>query len=202
MNTARDLLLITLDPEHGAPADQGALSLALAGGELIDLMSVEAVAVPGERVVPGLAPSQDDDMLSQAVSSLVREQPYELVDDWLWRRGRGLAAEYVTRLRAEGLVARKPHRSMPARLMPGRPETLASAARRAAVARWEEGEPVLQALAAALRRGDESAVDASGLPDPVVTVLAAVGGAELELEAERQRRSVENAAFDNIWRGA
>ncbi|MEU6658750.1 GPP34 family phosphoprotein [Streptomyces sp. NPDC046821] len=197
MNTARDLLLISLDREHGVPADQGALSLALAGAELIDLMSVEALTLTGERIVPGLAPAQGDDMLRKAVSSLVREAPYELVDDWLWRRGSGLAAEYVTVLQGEGLLARKPHR-----LMPSPPETVDSAARQVAAARWADGEPVLLALAAALRRGEEPTVDASGLPDPVVAVLAAVGGAELELEAERQRRSIEDAAFDNIWRGA
>ncbi|WP_372346668.1 hypothetical protein [Streptomyces sp. KL116D] len=37
--------------------------------------------------------------------------------------------------------------------------------------------------------------------DATVTVLAAVGNAVMELEAVRQRRSVENAAFDNVWRG-
>ncbi|MEU6657559.1 GPP34 family phosphoprotein [Streptomyces sp. NPDC046821] len=197
MNTARDLLLISLDREHGVPADQGALSLALAGAELIDLMNMEALAVQGERIVPGLAAAHGDDMLSQAVSLLVRAEPYELVDDWLWRRGSGLAAEYVSVLQGEGLLARKPHR-----LMPSPPQTAESEARRVAAARWKEGEPVLLALAAALRRGEEPAVDVSGLSDPVVAVLAAVGGAELELEAERQRRSVEDAAFDNIWRGA
>ncbi|MFE4552342.1 GPP34 family phosphoprotein, partial [Streptomyces sp. NPDC056785] len=34
----------------------------------------------------------------------------------------------------------------------------------------------------------------------VGTVLDAVHDAETELEAVRQRRSIENAAFDNIWR--
>jgi hypothetical protein len=33
-------------------------------------------------------------------------------------------------------------------------------------------------------------------------VLAAVHQAVTELAAERQRRSIETAAFDNIWRGA
>ncbi|MFJ5677458.1 hypothetical protein [Streptomyces sp. NPDC093097] len=33
------------------------------------------------------------------------------------------------------------------------------------------------------------------------TVLAAVNGALMELEAMRQRRAIEQAAFDNIWRG-
>ncbi|MGD6740874.1 GOLPH3/VPS74 family protein [Streptomyces sp. BH106] len=199
MNTARDLLLVSMDREHGVPADQGALSLALAGGELIDLLGVEAVAVTGERIVPGHAPAQDDELMRKAVASLVREEPYELVDDWLWRRGRGLAAEYVDALRAEGLVVRTSHRL---RLKPDRPESVPSAARQAAVDRWEGGEPVLGALVAALSQGEGEAVEVSGLSDAVVTVLAVVGGAELELEAERQRRSVEKAAFDNIWRGA
>ncbi|MFF2650169.1 GPP34 family phosphoprotein [Streptomyces sp. NPDC058045] len=197
MNTARDLLLISLDRALGAPADQGALSLALAGAELIDLMAAEAVSLQGERIVPGLAPEQEDELLRRAVSSLVREAPYESVDEWLWRRGRGLAAEYVAVCQAEGLVARSAHR-----LMPNPPRTVESAARQAAAARHAEGEPVLLALSTAVRRDDEPTVDASALSDPVVAVLAAVGGAELELEGERQRRSIEDAAFDNIWRGA
>jgi hypothetical protein len=195
MNTARDLLLISLDRDLGTPADQGALSLALAGAELIDLMEAEAVAVEDDRVVPRLAPTPDDDLLRRAVTSLAREEPYEQVDDWLWRRGRGLAAEYVKALRGEGLVERGSRR-----WMPNPPRTVDSAARRTATARWADREPVLQALDAAVRKGDESEVDASALSDPVVAVLAAVGGAQLELEAERQRRSVQDAAFDNIWR--
>jgi hypothetical protein len=37
--------------------------------------------------------------------------------------------------------------------------------------------------------------------EAVVTVLAAVGDAVMELEAVRQRKAIEDAAFDNIWRG-
>ena len=37
--------------------------------------------------------------------------------------------------------------------------------------------------------------------DAVDTVLAAVDDASVELAAERQRRSIEQDAFDNIWRG-
>jgi hypothetical protein len=33
-----------------------------------------------------------------------------------------------------------------------------------------------------------------------VTVLGAVNDAVTELAAERQRRNIEEAAFDNIWR--
>lgn len=37
--------------------------------------------------------------------------------------------------------------------------------------------------------------------DTTATVLAAVNDALMELEAVRQRRAIEDAAFDNIWRG-
>ncbi|GAA3295762.1 hypothetical protein GCM10020295_23700 [Streptomyces cinereospinus] len=40
--------------------------------------------------------------------------------------------------------------------------------------------------------------DAAG--GPAVTVLAALGDALTELEAVRQRRRVEQDAFDNVWR--
>jgi len=35
----------------------------------------------------------------------------------------------------------------------------------------------------------------------VATVLAAVNAAVMELGHVRQRRAIEEAAFDNIWRG-
>ena len=34
-----------------------------------------------------------------------------------------------------------------------------------------------------------------------MTVLATVGDAVMELDAVRQRRDIEQAAFDNVWRG-
>ncbi|NUP32045.1 MAG: GPP34 family phosphoprotein, partial [Streptomycetaceae bacterium] len=37
--------------------------------------------------------------------------------------------------------------------------------------------------------------------EPVDIVLAAVGDAATELKAVRQRRDIEQAAYDNIWRG-
>ena len=37
--------------------------------------------------------------------------------------------------------------------------------------------------------------------DAVTTVFAGVDDAVMELEAVRQRRAIEDAAFDNIWRG-
>ena len=62
-------------------------------------------------------------------------------------------------------------------------------------------EPVLAALAAAVGLREEPA---GGLPDAlgeaVVTVVATVADAVTELEAVRQRRSIEKAAFDNVWR--
>ncbi|MFF0738988.1 GPP34 family phosphoprotein [Streptomyces sp. NPDC004111] len=44
--------------------------------------------------------------------------------------------------------------------------------------------------------------DAPGLGDEAVTtVVAVVNDALMELEAVRQRRTIENAAFANLWRG-
>jgi hypothetical protein len=86
----------------------------------------------------------------------------------------------------------------------GRPQPVDSPARRAAADRWAAHEPVLTALAATLgieeapvaRAADDEALEDEALE----TVLAAVSGAVTELEAVRQRRRIEDAAFDNIWR--
>ncbi|MET7442896.1 hypothetical protein ABZS63_38460, partial [Streptomyces sp. NPDC005568] len=49
---------------------------------------------------------------------------------------------------------------------------------------------------------DESEEDTLDITDDgVATVLAAVNDAVMELEAVRQRRAIEDAAFDNVWRG-
>ncbi|CAM5714501.1 hypothetical protein SBADM41S_07433 [Streptomyces badius] len=37
--------------------------------------------------------------------------------------------------------------------------------------------------------------------ETVTTVLATVHEAVMELEAVRQRRTIENTAFANVWRG-
>jgi hypothetical protein len=77
-----------------------------------------------------------------------------------------------------------------------------SPARRHAADRWASGEPVLAGLAAAVRIHGGPATDRARLADgPVLTVLATVNDAVTELEAVRQRRRIEDAAFDNIWRG-
>ncbi|GAA0449150.1 hypothetical protein [Streptomyces olivaceiscleroticus] len=60
----------------------------------------------------------------------------------------------------------------------------------------------LAALAAAAGIHDKPAEDSPGVADDaVVTVLAAVNEAAVELEAVRQRCTGEQAAFDDIWRG-
>ncbi|MFC9954782.1 hypothetical protein ACFVIN_30900, partial [Streptomyces prasinus] len=71
--------------------------------------------------------------------------------------------------------------------------------------------PVLTALAAAAGVGarydgdpGEDSGDRDDLADlgddRIVTVLAAVNEAVVELAGVRQRRAVETAAFDNVWR--
>jgi hypothetical protein len=201
MTTPRDLLIVTLDVPGNRPVEQGDLSLSLAGAELVDLIAGEALSLDGDRIVPGVASDTGDRLMDQAAESLVRNPPYETVDDWLWRRGRGLAAAYVEELRDRGLLlAGRRHRWTPGGGS-GRVEAVDSPARHAATDRWAAREPVLATLAAALGieavPGEQIAV-----PDDeaVVTVLAAVAHAVTELEGVRQRRRIEDEAFDNIWR--
>ncbi|MFG3281830.1 GPP34 family phosphoprotein [Streptomyces sp. NPDC048111] len=235
MTTARDLLIVSMDTTTGAHSvGQGDLSLALAGAELLDLADAFALTLDGDRIVPGPPQSGlNDRQLSQAAAALVRQEPYESVEDWLWRRGRGLYAEYLAALETDGGVTREQHRWIP--LRSGRAAVTDSPDRRAAVERWTSGEPVLAALAVAARLRDQASEgpqgpegsegpEGPGRPeefeglegfdrpegpealaalagDTVVTVVTAVDDAVTELAAVRQRRSIEDAAFDNIWRG-
>ncbi|MER5912930.1 GPP34 family phosphoprotein [Streptomyces sp. NPDC001982] len=199
MTTPRDLLIATLDAAPEPPVEQGELSLALAGAELLDLLDAEALSLDGDRIVPRLQPVLGDLLLDAAAGALDRQAPYESVEDWLWRRGRGLYAAYFAALEKDGLVARRRHSILPIRT--GRTELVDSPDRRRAAERWESDEPVLGALAAAIGIHDEPAEDfADRVDEAVVTVLAAVNDAVVELQATRQRRSIEEAAFDNVWR--
>ncbi|MFB7599270.1 GPP34 family phosphoprotein [Streptomyces sp. NPDC056160] len=203
MSTPRDLLYVTLDVPGDRPVEQGDLSLALAGAELVDLLAAGAVFLDGDRIRPGLRTATDDRLLDAAEAALIGEAPYESVEDWLWRRGNGLAASYGAALDAAKHPGGSRHRRRPGRAAAGPAATAAPAARQDAAGRWAAREPVLVALAAAL--GIEPEATGAEPPaepddDAVVTVVAAVADAVTELEAVRQRRRVEDAAFDNIWR--
>jgi hypothetical protein len=196
MTTARDLAIVVLDVAADKPVEQGDLSLVLAGAEVLDLLDARALALDGDRILP-LAPSPTGDrLLDEAAEALARQEPYESVEDWLWRRGRGLSAAYVDDLERAGLTARSRGRRFP--LRSGRTELVDSPDRRQAEERRTAGEPVLAALVSAAGIGDEPAGE---LADDAATVLAAVGDAVMELEAVRQRKVIEDAAFDNVWRG-
>ncbi|MFJ7965595.1 GPP34 family phosphoprotein [Streptomyces sp. NPDC096324] len=203
MTTANDLFIIALDLKH--PVGQGDLSLALAGAELIDLIDAGSVAVDGDRIVPGGPPPPGDRFLDEAAAGLTREAPFERIEDWLWRRGRDLSAAYQAALEENGEL--KPQRSSRLSFGSESLEPVDTPNRRRAVERWEENEPVLTALVAVLsiedeRSDDEPSDDETGLDDEAVTtVVAAVHDAVMELEAVRQRRTIENAAFANLWRG-
>ncbi|MGW4028846.1 GPP34 family phosphoprotein [Streptomyces sp. NPDC004838] len=200
MTTPRDLLIAAMDIAPDRPVERGDLSLALAGAEAIDLLHAQAIALDDDRIVPGYRPPIADRLLDEAAASLVREAPYESVGDWLWRRGRGLSAAYLAALEAEGQFTRRRRHGLPfgtGRLVPAD-----SPDHRRAAARWTSDEPVLAALAAAVGiRGTRTEDAPIVTDDAVATVLAAVNDALLELEAVRQRRAIEGAAFDNIWRG-
>lgn len=198
MTTAQDLSIIAAAPDADPALEKGDLSLALAGAELIDLMDVQAVALDGDRLVPGAAPRIEDALLLDAASALSGRPPYETVEDWLWRRGPELAERYRHALEAAGLAA--PQRSH----RPFRKDRAAetdTAALRRANDRWSAGEPVLAVLAAAAGIGEVSDDTLAGLEDDQGAVLTGVHHAITQLAAERQRRSIEGAAFDNIWRG-
>ncbi|MGW2231323.1 GOLPH3/VPS74 family protein [Streptomyces formicae] len=198
MTTAKDLFIIAMDLEHSV--GQGDLSLALAGAELIDLIGAGAVAVDGDRIVPGGQPTLDDQFMSEAASGLTQQAPYERIEDWLWRRGRDLSAAYQAAMEKNDEL--KPQRGGRLPFGSQRVELVDTPARRRAADRWKEKEPVLASLASVVGIGDERTDDEPGLDDEAVTtVLAAVHDAVMELEAVRQRRTIENAAFANLWRG-
>ncbi|GAA1928666.1 GOLPH3/VPS74 family protein [Streptantibioticus ferralitis] len=201
MTTPRDLLIGAIDMASSRPLGRGNLSLALAGAELIDLLNAEAIRLDGDRIVPTYRPAIADRLLDEAAATLVQEAPYESIDDWLWRRGRGLSAAYLAALQAEGqLTQERRARWTPFRA--GQMVLVDSPARREAADRWTSDEPVLAALAAAIGIRDKQNEDSpSPADDPVATVLATVDDALKDLEFERHRRAIDEAAFENIWRG-
>ncbi|GAB2985606.1 GPP34 family phosphoprotein [Streptomyces pseudoechinosporeus] len=200
MTTPRDLLIIAMDLTASRPLEQGDLSLALAGAELIDLLEAQAITLDGDHIVPSDRRAIADRGLDEAASSLARQSPYESVGDWLWRRGRGLSAAYLAALEAEGQLTRQ--RRLWMIFQPAHLVLVDSPARRRAANRWASDEPILTALAAAVGIGDKPTGESPGVADDAVaTVLAAVHDAVRSLEAERQRRAIEEAAFDNVWRG-
>ncbi|WP_330263202.1 GOLPH3/VPS74 family protein [Streptomyces griseorubiginosus] len=200
MTTARDLAIVALEVARNRSLEQGDLSLALAGAELLDLVDAGAIALDDDRIVPGPQAATGDRLLDEATTSLVRQEPYETVEDWLWRRGSELAAAYVDDLEKIGLTTRRRGGRLP--LLSGRTVPVDSPARSGAEERRASGEPVLAALAAAAGVDDkEPEFDEKLVGEAATTVLAAVGDAVMELEAVRQRRAIESSAFDNVWRG-
>ncbi|GGT31440.1 GOLPH3/VPS74 family protein [Streptomyces chromofuscus] len=201
MTTARDLALVVLGLPPGHTVEQGDLSLALAGAEAVDLLAVGALTLDGDRLVPDGRAATGDRLLDHALASLARHEPHPVVRDWLWRHGSELADTYAEDLERAGLLVQPRRRGL--RLRSVRTVPADSPERRRAQERLDSGDPVLTALTAVLGTGDGPSVP-GGSPagdDAVATVLAAVGDAVTELEAVRLRRGVEDAAFDNMWRG-
>ncbi|WP_399894920.1 GPP34 family phosphoprotein [Streptomyces sp. BBFR51] len=199
MTTAHDLTIVSLEVGSEYPVERGDLSLALAGAELVDLLDAGRVSLDGLRLRPA-SPSQSGDPLLDAAALLVAEEPAESVEDWLWRRGRGLAVEYLAAAGADDGGRRRSRWTV--RRTADRPAPADPSARRKATERWSLGDPVLVGLAAAVGIRHESADQvADPEDDGIAAVLATVNDAVVELAAIRQRRSIEEAAFDNIWRG-
>lgn len=200
MTTAKDLFIIAIGPTPQHAVGQGDLSLALAGAELVDLIGAGVVSVDEDHIVAGGASAPDDRLLAEAAAQLVRQPPHELVEDWLWRRGRDLAATYQADLEGNGDLASKRSGRLP--FSPQRVVPADTPVHRRAADRWQRKEPVLTALASVLGISHEGSDDEPRLDDDAVTaVVAAAHDAVMELEAARQRRTIENATFANIWRG-
>ncbi|MEU6668737.1 GPP34 family phosphoprotein [Streptomyces sp. NPDC046727] len=198
MTTPQDLFLVSLDIPREQPVQQGDLALALAGAELIDLLGARALTLRDGRIVPGPVVTTGDRLLDEAGAALDRTEPYETVEDWLWRRGQGLATAYRDALESEGQLTGKRRRRLALR---DRDDPQADTpARRHAADRWWSHEPVLAGLASTLGIPDDRPAAPEPDDEAVVTVLVAVGDAVTELEAVRERRRIENVAFDNIWR--
>ncbi|MFJ6907556.1 GPP34 family phosphoprotein [Streptomyces griseoluteus] len=200
MTTPQDLLFVALDVPADRPVEQGDLSLALAAAELLDLLAAQVVTLRDDRIVPLSGHLTGDPMLDKAAASLIRAEPYESAEDWLWRRGDGLSAAYRDELEHTGPAGsglrqlfRRADRSV---------ERTDSDARRHAADRWARHEPLLVGLASALGIGEPEHEEpaANTGDDRVAVVLAALGDALTELEAVRQRRRIEEDAFDNVWR--
>ncbi|MCB5182319.1 GOLPH3/VPS74 family protein [Streptomyces antimicrobicus] len=211
MSTAKDLFLMALDPKPQHPVGQGDLSLALAGAELIDLIEARTVTLDGDRIVPGDgAPVPSDGLLAEAASALTRRPPYERVEDWLWRRGRDLTAAYESALEGEGRITRTrvgrspfaPTRLVPAGTpaSPTAPDPDRHHSALTTLASLVGLAPPPPTTPPTTPTDDGGPGPGPGTDDATTTVLATVSDAVTELEAVRQRRSIENAAFANIWR--
>ncbi|MFJ9668021.1 GPP34 family phosphoprotein [Streptomyces sp. NPDC101219] len=196
MSTPKDLLIVAL--QDGGPVTQGELSLGLAAAELIDLLRVPAARLDGGRIVPGHLPGPADPLLEEAAAAFATDDPYERVDDWLWRRGEGLAVAYLDALESDGTLERRGGRPF----RDGERVLTDSPARREASDRRDAREPVLLTLAeiVGLADGPDGGDRPQVIDYAVERVLGAAEEAVQELEAERQRRLIEQAAYDNIWR--
>ena len=157
MTTARDLLTVTMDMPSTQPVERGDLSLALAGAEVVDLLRLRAVTLRRDRLVPGTPGPDRGPAARRGVASLVRQAPYETVEDWLWRRGRGCRPRIWPPSRTEGQLTRQRQRRW---LVFGGSQMVLvdSPGRRRAAHRWAADEPVLTALATSI--GVSGAVDA------------------------------------------
>ncbi|MZE68812.1 GPP34 family phosphoprotein [Streptomyces sp. SID5789] len=197
MATAHDLSALATSPDTDAGLEEGDLSLALAGAELLDLVDVQAALLVSDRILPVVSPRHVDTMLAEAASAIVQNSPYETVESWLWRRGRDLVARYRAALEvtASGESART-YRHPFRRAHPVVDPTVL----RHATDRLASGDPILVGLAASVGLAEPPAREAEGLSADEATILTVVHGAVTELAAERQRRSVEHGAYDNIWR--
>ncbi|SHM20630.1 GPP34 family phosphoprotein [Actinacidiphila paucisporea] len=187
MTTARDLLFVAMDMPSARSLERGDLSLALAGAELIDLLGLGLAALDGDFVLPTGRQDAGDPQLDLAAAALAPAADGETVEDWLWRRGRGLSDTYLAALEADGLLGREERRRFLV-LRTSRMVLADSPGRRRAAHRWAADDPTLLALASTIGISGPPPVP-EPRPGPVAHVLTGVRHAVEELAAERRRRA-------------
>jgi hypothetical protein len=175
---------VTRAPD-GAPGPAAAQKAAL---EAAQEAAPEADGAPPVEAAQATPPVLADPLLAQAAAALMGEPPHETVEDWLWRRGRGLPTRYLDVFEAEGQLARERRRRWGV-FGSSRMVLVDSAGRRRAAHRWSADEPVLVALAAAVGTGVLPAEGPARFGGGVDTVLAVLHQAVAELAEERLRRA-------------
>lgn len=178
-----------LEGERIHPADRGpareSADAAHGAGAPDDLDDLDEADEADDAEPP--AP-EGDGLLAGARAALRRRLPYETVEDWLWRRGRGLLDTYLDAFESEGRLTRERRRRW-GLFSAGRMVLVDSPERRRAAYRWSADEPVLLAFAGAIGAGTMQ----DSVPEPadpaVGAVLAALAEAVAELGEERRRRA-------------
>ncbi|MFF7154284.1 GPP34 family phosphoprotein [Streptomyces sp. NPDC008139] len=151
--------------------------------------SAEAADRDPDRPTDKAADRPTGKQAAPAAESGTDDDSGERVEDWLWRRGRGLPTAYIAALEEDGTLVPERHRRWG--LLPTSRRVLADTpGRRRAAQHWASDAPVLRALATLIGvKGDEPPPDEVPTGSPSRVVLRALRHAVEELAEERRLRT-------------